>query len=117
LGYLSFLILAALLTGLMAQLEIDGLRRGAGFGLLLGAMIWGALCLGLYSISSAAPDLLWGWFAGQTLELGLAGAVVGADLGGMKARRLILAVIGWVILAFVLTVALQSLGLAPVQRL
>jgi hypothetical protein len=83
------------------------------FGVRLGALVWGALVLGLASISSASSTLLLGWFLGQTLELGIGGAVVGSALGGTRLKTLALRVLAFVIAAFALTVALQSIGLAP----
>jgi hypothetical protein len=112
LGYLSFFILAALLTGLAVRLGVDSWRHGLLFGTGLGASIWAALVLGLASISTAPWDLLGGWFLGQTVELGVAGAVVGAFLQGIRPRRLWLYVVVWCVLAFLVTVLLQNLGWA-----
>jgi hypothetical protein len=80
-------------------------------------MIWGALLLGLWSITTAPADLLLGWWVGQGLELGFAGAVLGAGVGGASLRR----VWGWVglmVLALgAVVIALQSMGLAPAVKL
>ena len=78
LGYISFLILIVLLVWLMPRLELVGWRVGMVFGLKIGALIWGALTLGLLSISTASPSLLLVWFLGQTAELGIAGMVLGS---------------------------------------
>ncbi|MHB1134535.1 MAG: hypothetical protein ACYC4L_19350 [Chloroflexota bacterium] len=117
LGYLSFLLLAILLVWLMVRLRLSGWRAGLIFGLQLGALTWGALVLGLLSIATADAPLLAGWLAGQTLELGLAGAVAGSGLAGTSFRRLLLLVLGFVFTAIVATVTLQTLGLAPAARL
>lgn len=113
LGYLSFLVLAALLAYLAVRLDIQHWRAGLRFGLTLGASVWGALALGLASISTAPWALLVGWFVGQTIELGVAGALVGAGLQGERTRRLWLFVIGWCIAAIAITVLMQNVGLAP----
>lgn len=113
LGYLSFFVLAALLTRLAVRLDIGTWRRGLFFGLGLGASIWGALVLGLASISTASWSLLAGWFVGQTVELGVAGCIVGAALSGVPSRKLWGIVLGWCIVAFVTTVLMQNLGWAP----
>ena len=89
-GYISFLGLAALLVWLMAKLNIREWRKGAIFGFQLGFLAWGSLILGLYSISTASPALLWAWFLGQTVELGIAGAVAGYGLAERKLSRLFL---------------------------
>lgn len=115
-GYLSFLVLAAMLAWLMVRLESSGWRRGAVFGLQLGALIWGAFALGLLSISTASPLLLAGWFVGQTLELALAGAVLGAGLAGMRLRPLFLLVLAFVLVAAAVTIALQSFGVVATPR-
>jgi len=116
LGYLSFMILALLLLWLMVRLGIAGWRAGARFGLILGAALWAAQVLGLLSITTADWELLAGWFVGQTLELGVAGAVAGSGLAGVRLRRLSLVVLAFVIVAVIITVVLQSLGLAPAVR-
>jgi hypothetical protein len=113
LGYASFILLAISLVWLAPQLRIRSSSGGFIFGLRLGALVWGALVLGLASISTASSSLLLAWFIGQTLELGMAGAVVGSALGGMGMRALTVRVLVLVVAAFALTVALQSLGLAP----
>ena len=117
LGYLSFLILAGLLVWLSLRLGVGGVRPGARLGLLLGSTVWGSLVLGLASISTAPVGLLVGWFVGQSIEMGIAGGVVGAARAGSPPRRLWLLVAGWVVLALVVVTALQSTGLAPVTEL
>ncbi|MDH3529272.1 MAG: hypothetical protein OEQ28_06880 [Acidobacteriota bacterium] len=113
LGYLSFLLLACLLVWLMRLLKLSGARQGLLFGLKLGAFVWGALVLGLLSITSADPYLLAGWFVGQTAELGIAGAFAGSAFSGTKLGRLFGAVILLIIACAVITIILQSTGLAP----
>ena len=108
-GYLSFLILIILVVWLMVRLQIMNWQMGFRFGLKLGALIWGALTIGLISISTAPLLLMTGWFVGQTFETGIAGLVVGAGLAAEKLRSLVLWVIGFVIVAFVLGVILQNL--------
>ena len=114
-GYPSFLGLTILLVWLMARLGIQGWRRGAVFGLKLGALTWGSLVLGLLSVSTASPALLIGWFLGQTTELGIAGMVAGSGFARVRLSRLSFQVLALVIGAFVLTVLLQALGLAPAE--
>ncbi|MGZ8481696.1 MAG: hypothetical protein ACXWWO_04475, partial [Candidatus Limnocylindria bacterium] len=52
----------------------------------MGAVGWGAVMLGLWSISTADPALLLGWWVGQTVELAVGGCVIGAVLGGARLR-------------------------------
>ncbi len=108
-GYLSFLLLAVLLVWLAAPLAIDTARAGAAFGLKLGALTWGALLLGLYSIATAPPLLLVAWFAGQTVEMGLAGAVVGAGIHAPRLRGLLGRVLLLVVVLAVTAIVLQNL--------
>ena len=117
LGYLSFLVLTLGLYWLFRRLGIrgtvSGLRHGAGVGLV----VWGALALGLYSISTARLPLLVGWWIGQAIELGLAGAVLGTAATGASLRRM-WRVVGLIALGcFVGAVVLQNSGLAPTVRL
>jgi hypothetical protein len=116
-GYASFLLLAVLLVWLMMRLNLAGWRQGALFGLELGGLAWGAFILGLLSISTASVALLIGWFIGQTLELALAGAVIGSGLAGTRLRQLFVVVIVFVLLSIVTTIILQSLGIVPTTRI
>jgi hypothetical protein len=113
LGYLAFGLQVAALLGLMLHLRVYGARAGLRFGLVAGAVVWGALILGLASITTAPLPLMAGWLLGQTAELGLAGAIIGHALGGAPLRRLTWQVVALVIAFLVLTIVMQSLGLAP----
>ena len=112
-GYASFLVLATLLAVLSVRLGVRDWKEGLRFGLLLGTAVWAALTMGLASISTASGPLLLGWFVGQTVELGLGGAVVGGGLQGVRPRRLWMLVVVWCVFAFGTTVLMQNLGLAP----
>jgi hypothetical protein len=116
-GYLSLLLLAILLTWLMTRLRTACWRAGALFGLKLGGLMWGAFVLGLLSISTAGVPLLVGWLVGQTVELGIAGAVVGSGLGGRRVRWLLGVAVGLIVLCATATILLQSLGVVPTVRL
>jgi hypothetical protein len=117
LGYLGFLLLSGLLTWLMLSLHIGGGREGALFGLKLGVLTWGALVLGLASISTASLPLLAGWFTGQVAELALAGYFVGSALAGVSLRRLVRYLILLVVVMVIATVLLQTTGIAPAVRM
>lgn len=111
-GYLAFLGLAIGLAWLLARLGVRRGRDGARIGGALGALAWGALVLGLWSISTADPALLAGWWAGQTVELAVGGAVLGATLGGARLR-----VVAWrvgllLVVGIVAAVVLQTIGYA-----
>ncbi len=109
LGYLSFAILTGLLLWLMVMIRIRGWRRGLAFGAAFGALAWGSLTLGLYSIATASPELLIGWFLGQTVELGVAGMVVGSGLGANRVRPLLVRVLIFFLLTLVLAIVLQNI--------
>ena len=108
LGYLSFLILVGLLTWLMLKLNLAGWKAGTIFGLKVGALIWGALTIGLFSVSTASPVLLLGWFSGQTIELGIAGMVLGSGLETSRLRSLSVKVIIFVFIMVVLSIIFQN---------
>lgn len=116
-GYFALLLSAVLVVWLMLRLKLAGWREGAIFGLELGSLTWGPFVLGLLSISTATLPLLIGWFIGQTLELAIAGAVVGSGLSGMRLRRLFGAVLVFVLLSVITTIILQSLGVVPTTRI
>ncbi len=116
-GYASFFLQAVALVWLGSRLSIRRASSGFLLGLELGALIWGALVLGLASISTAPLSLLAGWFAGQSIELAIGGAVVGSALGGTRLRTVTVWVIAVVIGLVIMTVALQSFGVVPSMRL
>jgi len=97
----------------MATHDVVGGLEGSVFGLKLGGLMGGGGALGLVSISTAEYSLLCGWFIGQTIGLGIAGAVVGSALGGISLKRLSVMVSVFVIFSLIITVVLQALGLAP----
>ncbi len=107
-GYASFAILIALLVWLEVRLRLIGARRGAGFGLILGGAVWGSLALGLASITTAEPVLLVGWAIGQTVELGLAGAIVGAGLGAGRIRGVAAFAVAAFVVCVVFGIVLQN---------
>lgn len=117
LGYLTFLLLTAALFWFCRRLDVRGIRAGWTHGIGLGVVLWGALVLGLYSISTANVPLLAAWWAGQTVELGAAGGVIGGIAAGVTVRRMLFRVTLIVAALLVLTIALQSFGLAPPMRL
>ena len=116
LGYTAFLVLAGALYWILARLDIRDWLSGVRFGLAAGLVVWGALSLGLYSISTAEPALLLGWWLGQAFELGLAGAVIGRSLEGVAMRGLYKKVGVAVFFMIVAVVLLQSFGLAPAMQ-
>ena len=116
LGYLAFLILTLTLHWFFRQVGVRGASAGLRYGAAAGVVVWGAFAAGLYSISTVALPLLASWWVGQALELGLAGAVLGAAAGGVPLRR-IWAMVAIVVFACVaVTTVLQSLGLAPPMK-
>jgi hypothetical protein len=115
-GYLAFLGLTVALFWLLRRLDIRGWRSGLRYGAAVGAVVWGALTVGLFSISTATLPLLAGWWIGQTVELGLAGAVLGAAANRVPLRRIWTIVAVAFVVFVAMTIVLQSLGLAPATR-
>jgi hypothetical protein len=116
-GYLTFLLLTISLYWLLRRLGIRGGRPGFKYGGAAGCVVWGALVLGLYSITTAPAGLLTAWWIGQSLELGLAGAVIGSSNAGARPGRIWAVVLVAVLACFAATVILQSVGWAPVTRI
>ena len=116
LGYLAFLVLTLTLYWLLRRLGVRGAIAGLRHGTAAGAVVWGAFAVGLYSISTVTLPLLAGWWIGQTVELGLSGAVLGAAANGVPLKRIWAMVAGVVIACVAGTIALQSLGLAPPMK-
>ncbi len=112
LGYLSFLILCFLLFWLARLTGVRTKQEGFLFGLKIGLLTWGAFVLGLYSISTAAPGLLLGWWIGQAFELAIAGFVIGAWIENIGRKKIVLGVAGFLALMVILTLFLQIIGFA-----
>lgn len=108
-GYLSFLILAGFLVWLLTQLGIKDPKSAGKIGLFFGAVVWGALELGLLSITSADLTLILAWWIGQTLELGIGGVVAGHVLGGADLRKTWLGVVLVVVILVVVGILLQNI--------
>jgi len=109
LGYVSFLVMTALLLWLMVNIDVQGWQQGVEFGLKLGFLTWGGLMLGLLSISTADLKLLLAWWVGQSVELGIGGAVAGAGLKTMSLRPILVKVLIFIIILVVLTIVMQNL--------
>ena len=116
LGYLAFLGLTLSLYWLLRRLGVRGWLAGFQHGAAAGGVVWGAMGIGLYSISTARPALLAGWWVGQTMELGLAGAVLGAAANDVPLKKIWAVVAAAVLVCATATVVLQSLGLAPAMK-
>ena len=112
-GYLAILATAGLLVWIVGQTSARGWRKGLPTGLALGAVMGASSSLGLYSISTASPQLLAAWFAAQVLEMGTAGVVIGQGLAMDKLRSLTLAVIFGLVFLVLVTIVLQNVGLSP----
>ncbi len=102
-------MLIVLLVWLMPRLGIVGWKDGLVLGLIAGALIWGALSLGLLSISTAPPLLLVGWFLGQTVELGIAGMVLGSGLATERLHPLLVKVLVFFAITVALGIFLQNI--------
>jgi hypothetical protein len=116
LGYLTFLILTIGLFWLLRRVRIRGFTAGFRLGGVAGAVVWGALVLGLYSISTASLSLLLGWWIGQATEMAFAGGVLGAVANGVPLKRVWTFVSVAVLALAAATVALQTLGFAPAMK-
>jgi hypothetical protein len=116
LDYFAFLGLTLALYWLLRRLGVRGAIAGLRYGIAAGAVVWGAFAVGLYSISTAPLPLLAGWWIGQAIELGLAGAVLGAALDGAPMKRIWSMVAGAVVACIAVTIYLQALGFAPPMK-
>jgi hypothetical protein len=116
LGYLAFLVLTWALWWLFRRTGVRGAREGLRLGAFAGAITWGAFGAGLYSISTASIPLVLSWWIGQSIELALAGAVLGAASGGTPMKRIWGRVAIAVAIFVVATVVLQSMGFAPPMK-
>jgi hypothetical protein len=113
LGYAVFLLWTILVLWLSIRVGVSGFRSGALFAAKLGVVVSGAGSLGMASMLTLPPPVLLVFFADGFAVFCVAGAVVGAGLGASRLRPLALRVGAFFLVCVVVTVALQSLGLAP----
>ena len=113
LGYLAFLLMTGLLVWLMTALLISGWLAGARFGLLVGVVVHGSGALALASASTARPSFLVVWFLGQSIQAGVAGAVIGLGLATESLRRLAAGVLVLDVVLVGTTVFMQAFGVVP----
>lgn len=109
-GYLSFLITAFFLVWLSLRLAVKDVRGGFSLGFGLGLVMWAALGLGMYSITSAKPATLISWALGQSLEMGFAGAIIGLAQRQARLRGAFLIALIASVLLVIVTVLLQNYG-------
>ena len=112
-GYLSFLLVAGLLVWIFLRLGVRGWWGGLKVAAGIGGALWFSLALGLYSISTADPTLLVAWGVGQTLEIAYAGAILAYGMEMQSLKKPFVIVLVTTIGLAVLTLVMQSLGLAP----
>lgn len=112
-GYATFLIFTVALYWLCRRSNVSGALAGFRIGAAAGAVLWGAFLLGLWSFSTAPETLLLAWWIGQSVELAISGAVIGAAAAGAPAKRVWGAVALLVAVAIAVTIFAQSTGLAP----
>ncbi len=117
LGYAALLLMAILLVWLLPRFSFGNWRQALWFGLQLGALLIGAQMLGLVSITTIEPRLALAWFVSQTLEVALGAIVVQRAFEAGSLRRLTIQVAVFVLITFLFTIALQSLGLAPAVQI
>lgn len=112
-GWGAYLVLAVTLVWVLPRLGVRRGRDGALAAAVGGAVIWGAMTIGLWSISTAEPTLLAAWWLAQTIGLAAGGYVVRAALGGVGLRRLVVLAIAALAIGAVSAVILQSIGYVP----
>lgn len=98
-GYAAYLVSAALLVATMRRFEVVGTLAGLRFGAVAGAAVWSAIGLALWSITTASATLLAAWWIAQSIELAVAGGVIGALRSGRSPGRVTVIVGGLVVAA------------------
>jgi hypothetical protein len=117
LGYISFLLLAWLLYYFFKKEWPINKRDGFTQGLIIGAIVWGSMLLGLYSISTIDPVLALGWMAGQSVEMGIGGYFMVLTYHAEKISKPWKVLGIFFILMFVITIILQVVGIAPAVKI
>ena len=112
-GYLSFLVFVVVVYWIFSRIGINEWKKGFWFGIKFGALLGMASTLGFYSILTVDLDMLIGWGLGQTIEFGIVGAIIGGANSGISLKKLLIGVATFVVIAVILTIILQNVGLAP----
>jgi hypothetical protein len=115
LGYVSFLFWSIALVWLVVRTRSFGMAAGARFGMTLGVLLGGAAFLGWLSLFSFPPVMLFCWALDHAVSFTLAGAVIGGSLTAPRLRPAVRRVLILVAVCLAVTVAMQSLGLAPIK--
>jgi hypothetical protein len=115
LGYASFLFWSIALVWLVVRTRSYGAATGARFGLKLGVLWGGATFLGWLSIFSFPPLMIFCWALDYAIYFTLAGAVIGGSLTVPRLQPAVRRVVVLIVACVVVTVAMQSFGLAPVS--
>jgi len=115
LGYASFLLWSIALVWLAVRTRSYTAASGAVFGARLGALLGGAAFLGWLSIFSFPPVMLFCWAFDHAVSFTVAGAVIGGTLTAPRLRPAVRRVFVLVGICLLVTVAMQSFGLAPVK--
>ena len=116
-GYLGFLLLAMFLVWVIPLFKASNWKQAFWLGIQLGAILWGGFLFGLVSISNISLNMAIAWFFGQTIELGIGGAVLGMVSEASSMRRITFIVVSFVIFAITATILLQSIGVVPTLRI
>ncbi len=106
-GYASFAIEVAALGWLLSRLQIHRWRAGAWVGATAGAVVGGALLVGLWSVVATSGALLVSWWLVLTLQMAAGGAVLGA-VGTVPLRRVVRRVLLGAFVLIVGAVVLQN---------
>ncbi|NNF35129.1 MAG: hypothetical protein HKN68_13530 [Saprospiraceae bacterium] len=117
LGYLSFLLLAWLLYYFFKKEWPINKRDGFTQGLTIGAIVWGSMLMGLYSISTIDPLLALGWMAGQSVEMGIGGYFMVFAHHSEKVSKPLKVLGLFFLLMIVITIILQVAGIAPAVKI
>ena len=114
-GYAAFLVWCIAFAWLVVRTRSYGFMAGARLGATLGGLLGCAAFLGWLSLLAFPPRMLFLWALCQAVCFTAAGAVIGGSLRAVRLRPLVGRVFALVGLCVVVVVAMQSLGLAPVN--
>ncbi|HUI57140.1 MAG TPA: hypothetical protein VLY04_19325 [Bryobacteraceae bacterium] len=115
LGYAAFLLWSIALAWLVLRTRSYGIAAGARFGAILGGLLGAAALVGWLSIFAFPPLMLFLWALDHAVCFTAAGAVIGGSLSAPRLRPMVRRVFVLVGLCVAVTIAMQSLGLAPVN--
>ena len=116
-GYLALFLYCMLLYWLIVLFNVTSTNEIIKFSALIGLFLSLISTFAQFSIININTLLLLGWGIGLIIEFILSGFIIALCLSGYPFKRLLIYVLLFDLVLFLVTVIMQSIGLAPPQQI